>query len=251
MSEKLQAKAQDIHHAVSGIEDCASVLQHFRDGDEFQKIFERASAAYGEEIPLPRLTGRQKNRCNVPADTAEQYFKRAYFLPFIDTCLSQLKERFEQQTAIAYQMSTVIPAFMDNCTFSQLEPAAKFYSTFLDGDTLALQTEYTRWQLYWSRQPASTRRPDKILEALQTASQLGTYPLLTTLMRIFTTLPVTTATGERSFSALKYIKNYLRSTMGEERLNGLAHLYINRDIVLDYNAVIDEFGRSNRRLSFT
>ena len=38
---------------------------------------------------------------------------------------------------------------------------------------------------------------------------------------------MTTATGERSFSALKYIKNYLRSTVGEERLNGLAHMYIN------------------------
>ena len=61
---------------------------------------------------------------------------------------------------------------------------------------------------------------------------------------------VTTASGERSFSALKYLKNYLRSTMGEDRLNGLAHLYINRDINLDYNLVIDEFGRHNRRLNF-
>jgi len=38
--------------------------------------------------------------------------------------------------------------------------------------------------------------------------------------------------------------------MSEERLNGLAHLYINRDIRLQYDAVIDEFSRSNRRLSF-
>jgi hypothetical protein len=32
--------------------------------------------------------------------------------------------------------------------------------------------------------------------------------------------------------------------MGEDRLNGLAHLYINRDIPLDYGKVIDEFGRT-------
>jgi len=63
-------------------------------------------------------------------------------------------------------------------------------------------------------------------------------------------MPDTTATGERSFSALKYIKNYLRSTMGEDRLNVLAHRYINRDIDLDDNSVIDEFARINRRLSF-
>ena len=70
---------------------------------------------------------------------------------------------------------------------------------------------------------------DNVLDALAIASQLGTYPALSILLRIFATLPVTTATGERSFSALKYIKNYLRCTMTDERLNdGLVHLYINR-----------------------
>jgi len=38
--------------------------------------------------------------------------------------------------------------------------------------------------------------------------------------------------------------------MGEDRLNGLAHLFINRDIKLDYESVIEEFGRYNRRLAF-
>jgi len=79
---------------------------------------------------------------------------------------------------------------------------------------------------------------------------LGTYPGISVLLHIFITLPVTTATGERSFSALKYLKNYLRSTMGEARLNGLAHMYINRDLELDYDSVIDEFAVKNRRLSF-
>jgi hypothetical protein len=52
------------------------------------------------------------------------------------------------------------------------------------------------------------------------------------MLQIFATLPVTTATGGKSFSALKYLKNCLRSTMIEDRLNDLAHLYINRDIEL-------------------
>lgn len=107
-----------------------------------------------------------------------------------------------------------------------------------------------RWQNYWQRQPADVRRPDSVLDALKVADDLGTCPALSILLRIYATLPVTTATGERSFSSLKYIKSYLRSTMSEERLNGLAHLYINRDIRLQYDAVIDEFSRSNRRLSF-
>jgi hypothetical protein len=44
------------------------------------------------------------------------------------------------------------------------------------------------------------------------------------------TLPVTSATAERSFSKLKLIKSYLRSTMTNERLSGLALISIERGL---------------------
>jgi hAT family C-terminal dimerisation region len=43
------------------------------------------------------------------------------------------------------------------------------------------------------------------------------------------TLPVTVATCEQSFSKLKLIKNYLRSTMSAERLSDLAMLSIENE----------------------
>ena len=51
------------------------------------------------------------------------------------------------------------------------------------------------------------------------------------------------ATAERSFSKLKLIKTYLRSTMGQERLNGLALLSIEKDLAnrISYDKVIDKF----------
>ena len=118
------------------------------------------------------------------------------------------------------------------------------------GDEGSVEAEYIRWQQLW-RQTDLSKRPKTVVEALQSANEFGTYPSIQTLLHIFATLPVTTSTTERSFSALKYIKkNYLRSTMNENRLNGLAHLYINRDIELDYADVIDEFSKTNRRLNF-
>ena len=41
-------------------------------------------------------------------------------------------------------------------------------------------------------------------------------------------LPITTATTERSFSALRRLKTYLRSTMKEDRLSGLALMDIHK-----------------------
>ena len=42
-------------------------------------------------------------------------------------------------------------------------------------------------------------------------------------------MPATNATSERSFSALCRVKGYLRSTMGQQRLNNLMVLHVHRD----------------------
>jgi len=125
----------------------------------------------------------------------------------------------------------------EKSTFGDIEEA-KFYAGYLaEADALlATRTEYLRWQSYWMRQPAAVSRPDNVIDSLRVASDLGTYPNLSVLLHIFATIPVTTATGDRAFSALKYIINYLRSTMGEERLNGIAHTSINSDTALEYSS---------------
>ena len=45
------------------------------------------------------------------------------------------------------------------------------------------------------------------------------YPVISKLLQILITLPVTTATGEISFSTLRRIKTYLRNTTEHQRLN--------------------------------
>ena len=76
------------------------------------------------------------------------------------------------------------------------------------------------------------------------------YYSLAVLIQILATLPVATATNERSFSAIKYLKTYLRNTTKEVRLNGLTLLYVHRDINLDFRQVITEFLRKNPKLNF-
>ena len=76
------------------------------------------------------------------------------------------------------------------------------------------------------------------------------YPSLAVLIQILASLPVTTATNKCLFNALKYLKTYLRNTMKEMHSNGLALLHIHRDISLDFEQVIAELSRKNRRLNF-
>ena len=87
-----------------------------------------------------------------------------------------------------------------------------------------------------------------LIDSHMTAS----VPELTTVCALFLTLPVTVASAERSFSKLKLIKTYLRSTMAQERLDGLSLLAIERDAAqkLDIDTIINKFanikGRSTR-----
>lgn len=54
----------------------------------------------------------------------------------------------------------------------------------------------------------------------------ASFPEVITALILFLTIPVTVARTERSFSKLKLIKNYLRSTMTQQRLSGLAVIAI-------------------------
>ena len=51
------------------------------------------------------------------------------------------------------------------------------------------------------------------------------------LLRLYLTIPATTATAERSFSSLRRIKTYLRSTMTEQRLNNILLLHAHKEMM--------------------
>ncbi|CAF1384080.1 unnamed protein product [Rotaria magnacalcarata] len=67
------------------------------------------------------------------------------------------------------------------------------------------------------------------------------------LITLYLTVPVTTATAERSFSVLNRIKTYLRCTMSQQRLNHVIIPHIHKDKLdlLDLNSVCSDFISKN------
>lgn len=79
------------------------------------------------------------------------------------------------------------------------------------------------------------------------------YSEIDKLLRLYLTVPVTTCTAERSFSALRRVKTYLRSSMTEERLNNVLLLHVHREEAanLDLKEIACVFVAANeRRTSF-
>jgi len=69
------------------------------------------------------------------------------------------------------------------------------------------------------------------------------------MLRIFLKVAVSVATCERSFSKLKLIKNYLRSSMSTLRLRNLATLSIEQQLTdnINFDIAIEEFANKKAR----
>lgn len=89
----------------------------------------------------------------------------------------------------------------------------------------------------------------KPIETLNFILKYDIAPNAAIAFRIMLTIPVSVASTERSFSKLKLIKNYLRSTMSQERLSGLAVLSIDHDILKNISVedIIENFATVKAR----
>jgi hypothetical protein len=78
-------------------------------------------------------------------------------------------------------------------------------------------------------------------EILKFIMDVNCYPNVSVAYRTLLTIHVTIASAERSFSKFKLLKNYMRSTMSQGRLNGFDMCFIKKDVLdtIDLNIVLD------------
>lgn len=74
------------------------------------------------------------------------------------------------------------------------------------------------------------------------------FPNLFKIMQVAVTLPVSSATCERSFSAMRRINTYLRANMNQDRFTNLAILNIEKDILVNNEVVLNTFAQTERRI---
>lgn len=173
----------------------------------------------------------------MPHDTPEDYYRRAIFIPFLDHVLAELNTRFSDKTVpVAVHIRELLKGASTNKEL--VLAAAEVYQD--DVQSILVATEIDRWMM--------TAEPMQSVEKALRFAKARLFPNLAKLLTILLTLPVTNAEAERSFSVLKLVKTHLRSSMGQERLNGLALLAVHSKTNVSVQNVIDKFSQKNRRL---
>ena len=147
-----------------------------------------------------KVSGR--SRCNTQQNTNLHHYRVKLFYTVIDcmACLnpSNLFMTFDKEKLICL---------------------AKFYPFyFLMTNIFALSSELQNYIFYMRNNDLflELQGVSELAEKLVNTRKYETYPLVYLLVKLALTLHVATVIVERSFSAMKYIKNELRNRMGDQ-----------------------------------
>lgn len=99
------------------------------------------------------------------------------------------------------------------------------------------------------REISNDMNPIECLKLIRQKALVATFPNMDTILSIYASLLMTNASGERSFSTLKRVKNYLRNSIGQDKLSHLASFSINRELfdAINFDVVINDFASSKAR----
>lgn len=171
-----------------------------------------------------------------------------------DTVISQVEQRFSQSDhLIAAKLvdSSFFPQHVLSFPTPELDCAVKLWPAL--GNKEKLKSELTT--LYRHSELHTGNTALSLLKSIHENNLEDTFAETVILVKIIVTTPMTTSESERNFSTLKRIKTFTRNTMGQLRLNALAMLSIESQLIQQLQdfipKVIETFcQRKDRRVAF-
>ena len=247
LSQLLQKVDIDLRTAVDCVNNLQSLMKSCRDvgnNDTYDEIYQKAADMVSpEEISMPRIVKHQTMRSNVPAESPKNYYLRNLYYPFLDSVILQLDQRFSGHAKAVMRLSSLLPANVVTANFCEVEPAVNLFLPLLQAPLIKVKAQFLLWQRF-----CQNHSDVVVWKRAYKLCQPDIFPAIKILLSILATLPVSSATAERSFSTLRLIKSDLRTTMGQARLDGLCLMYIHNDISISTGAIVKKFAATSRKI---
>lgn len=237
----------------------SSKLKKLRTEAEFNRLFENTLEESNELDlePLKEPRVRQKNKRyeqtskpTPPVTLSAKDLLRKNYFEILDLQLSELKERFEQR---GFDVLESLETVLLNATQGLVSDQAKLTEELsIYVEDFKIDRLHAQLLLLESLNDIASSDVNELSRKMSNLPST-TKNMLDQVIRLIIlikTAPAAAATAERSFSALRRVKTYLRSTMSQKRLTHVMLLHVHKDITasLDLNLVMKEFvARSERR----
>ena len=252
LSRTLQKQSMSAAEGQSVAELTVKTLKSMRTDENFTAFFALCNCFRERtNTNLPVLPRKRKapRRFEIGTEegshsvTVEDHYRRAYF-EVLDLAIAGISDRFNQPGyAIYNNLESLLVSAANSEPFNErLTEVVAFYEDDFDSSQLSAQLQ--NLGTFFSGNTEKVSLHD-CLVALQnfSSAQKEFFCQICTLARLILVMPATNAASERSFSAMRRLKTYLRSTMCQSRLNHIMLLNINKQKIddLDINTVAYEF----------
>ncbi|XP_074557570.1 uncharacterized protein LOC141813501 [Curcuma longa] len=252
LCQALQNKSQDIVNALKFVSTTKAILLKFRE-DGWDEFFEKVKAfCERHNIEMPNMSGGYKvsrycqQRNHV---TVEHHYHYDIFNAAIDFQMMELNYRFSEATM---ELLALCSALDPTDSFKKFNVddicklASKFYPMdFTQQEIHALKAELEHYQFDIVCDPEFQQIStlSALYREMIVTKKAESYVMIQRLIRLVLTLPVSTATAERAFSAMKFLKTTRRNKMDDDLLSDCMILYIERQLSekIDLESIIDEF----------
>lgn len=162
-----------------------------------------------------------------------------------DTFIDCIKKRFDDKNLTEIiLLHDLIASNELNLDKINLEQDLKKYEKIFNFETLS--SELRLWQSYkLNKQKADLNLNNfsSICLHFNINNLKEIFPQIFEAIRLYLSIPISSAEAERSFSCLKRLKNWLRNRASQELISSSALISLELENIndLDYDAIIDEF----------
>ena len=179
------------------------------------------------------------------SDTSVDEYRTQVYYNTIDVLLEEMGDRFsELNLSLLSALEALVPSSDSFLDLPTLSPFLSHYNI----PEAAVQSEVPIVRAFLRERQQSVDSVQTARQSSSSCSSSGSsssslhvihselskvpecFPAILGCYQIALTMGVSSASAERSFSSLRRIKTYLRSTMIQDRLSNLAVLYIERDL---------------------
>ena len=207
-------------------------------GEDFFSECITGSRSIGIDFPsLPRRTRSQNANRN---ESVRDYYVSLYVSVYSETC-SAIASRFASQSL---EIVSDIENSLLRGSAKSLDEVKKLYHGDMCANRLASELEQLRVGLLAAAKSKDVTTIDEMHCLFASdSSYCIMFPSVSALLSIYPSLPCTSCEAERSFSALRRLKTYLRSTTSQKRLNHICLLNILKEHVdsLELPAIVNRW----------
>ena len=172
-----------------------------------------------------------------------------HYYEVIDLIVNFIQQRFDQPGYGIYRslQDLLIKSAQGEDFSAEFDSIVQFYGSDFNSATLKAQLELLHTCFSSSSSLSPTFMDIKSYIVSLSPGVQSSLSQVCVLLKLILVMPATNAVSERSASALRRLKNYLRSTMSQSRLNNVMVLHIHKERLdkLCLKSCLNEFISSN------